>query len=91
MQNMLLILACTALVTAVLNALSLLAAAESLRALGRIAGGLSWLAAGTLLLNLPPVAAALGSVACVGGWVLLLCGILAVGSGVRKYGRRNLS
>jgi hypothetical protein len=76
----------TAVVLAVLNALSLLAKAESIRGLGRVIGGFSWIAFGIFALLLP---AAQASGFAAASYVLVGCGLLGVGSGARKFARRN--
>lgn len=73
---------------AVLNALSLLAQAESIRGIGRIVGGFSWICFGAFALLLPAGQAASFAAA---SYVLIGCGLLAVGSGARKFARRNQS
>lgn len=75
-----------AVALAVLNALSLLAKAESIRGLGRIIGGFSWLSFGAFALFLP-AAQALAFAAA--SYLLIGCGVLAVASGARKFARRN--
>jgi hypothetical protein len=76
-----------AVVLAVLNALSLLAKTESIRGLGRVIGGFSWICFGAFALLLP-AAQATGFAAA--SYVLIACGLLGVGSGARKFARRNL-
>ncbi|MFA7340523.1 MAG: hypothetical protein WC028_27315 [Candidatus Obscuribacterales bacterium] len=75
-----------AVVLAVLNALSLLAKPESIRGLGRVIGGFSWICFGAFALLLP---AAQASGFAAASYVLIGCGLLAVGSGARKFARRN--
>lgn len=93
MANVLLVLGYVALVFAVLNALSLLAKAESLRGLGRIAGGFSWLSLSAVMLSIAygdiDGPATFTTLLCISGYVFLVCGLIATGSGIRKYRRRN--
>jgi hypothetical protein len=85
-MNTLTLLFFIAVALAVLNALSLLAKAESIRGLGRVVGGLSWIAFGVFALLLP--AAQAGGFAAA-SYVLIACGVLGLGSGARKFARRN--
>jgi len=78
-----------AVLLAVLNALSLLAKPESLRGLGRVAGGLSWIAFGSALLLMMRAHTLLVDFNLT-SWVLIGCGLLACASGARKFARRNL-
>ncbi len=78
-----------AVALAVLNAFSLLAKPESLRGLGRVAGGLSWILFGSALL-LMTSAQTLSADYSLSSWVMIGCGVLACASGARKYARRNL-
>lgn len=69
-----------------LSALSLLARAEALRGSGRVAGGVSTVLLGTfLLLAFKQHSAAYQVLSAV----IILTGLMTVGSGVRKYLRRN--
>jgi hypothetical protein len=70
------------------NALTLFAKNEAIRGAGRIIGGLAWLSFGAFLL-VAPVAA--GSIALYTplSWLVVLVGVITLGSGVRKYARRN--
>lgn len=85
-MNTLTLLFFIAVALAVLNALSLLAKAESIRGLGRVVGGLSWIVFGVFALFLP--AAQAGGFAAA-SYVLIACGVLGLGSGARKFARRN--
>ncbi|CAN5321406.1 hypothetical protein BH11CYA1_BH11CYA1_15200 [soil metagenome] len=87
-----------AVALAALNALSLLAKAESIRGLGRVIGGFSWICFGTFALLLSNCQAAIpaatsaaidGLAFAVASYVLIACGVLGVGSGARKFARRN--
>jgi hypothetical protein len=71
---------------AALNALSLLAKAESIRGLGRVIGGFSWICFGAFVLFLPAAQAWPFVAAC---YLLIACGVLGVASGARKFARRN--
>jgi hypothetical protein len=75
-----------AVVLGLLSALSLLAKAEALRGSGRIAGGLSTLLLGLFLLLVLNQHSAVYQLLSAG---VVLCGLVTVGSGVRKYMRRN--
>jgi hypothetical protein len=71
-------------VLAVLSTLSLLAKNEGVRGGGRVIGGGAWLAIG--------VAAWLGHqdpLAVIGGIALVICGLVTLASGARKFMRRN--
>lgn len=85
-MNTLTLLFFIAVALAVLNALSLLAKAESVRGLGRVVGGLSWIAFGVFALLLP---AAQTTGFAAASYVLIACGVLGLGSGARKFARRN--
>ena len=78
-----------AVVLALLNALSLLTKPESLRGLGRVAGGLSWILFGSALLLMIRAQTLLVDFSFT-SWVLIGCGVLACASGALKYARRNL-
>ncbi|HEY9787399.1 MAG TPA: hypothetical protein V6D17_18565 [Candidatus Obscuribacterales bacterium] len=71
-----------AAVLALLQALSLFAKTEGFRGSGRLFGGVSTILIGIVLLQVTTFVLA--------SWVLVLCGIVAVGSGARKFARRKL-
>ncbi len=75
-------------VLAFANALTLFAKNEAIRGAGRIIGGLAWLSFGAFLL-VAPVAA--GSIALYTplSWLIVLVGVITLGSGLRKFARRN--
>ncbi len=75
-------------ILAVANALTLFAKNEGIRGAGRIIGGLAWLSFGAFLLTAPVAA---GSIALYTplSWLIVLVGVITIGSGVRKYARRN--
>ncbi len=77
-----------AVVLAVLSAACLFAKTEGFRASGRVCGGLSWILFGTFLLHLPHDAAAM---LVVSSWCLIITGVITVGSGARKFARRNIA
>lgn len=69
---------------AVLSTLSLFAKNEGIRGGGRVIGGGAWLAIG--------VAAWLGQqsdLTVIAGVALVICGLVTLGSGARKFLRRN--
>ena len=71
-------------VLAVLSTLSLFAKNEGIRGGGRVIGGGAWLAIGA--------AAWLGQqneFTIIAGIALVICGLVTLGSGARKFARRN--
>ncbi len=77
-----------AVLLAVVNAATLFAKNEAIRGAGRVVLGLAWLAFGAFLLVSPggnesiPLYTPLS-------YLVVLAGVVTLGSGVRKYARRN--
>lgn len=71
-------------ITAVLAAITLFAKNEFWRGLGRVVTGVAWLLVGVL------VAKVAGGFLTVPALAILATGLVTVGSGARKFARRNL-
>lgn len=70
-------------VTAVLAAATLFAKSEFWRGLGRVICGVAWLLVGVLVAHVS------GGFTTVPALAVLVSGLVTVGSGVRKFARRN--
>ncbi len=77
-----------AVLLAFANALTLFAKNEGIRGAGRIIGGLAWLFFGAFLIASPAGNESLPLYTPL-SWLVVLTGVITLGSGVRKYARRN--
>lgn len=77
-----------AAVLAIASALTLLAQNEGIRGAGRVIGGFAWLFLGAFLLINPVGGDAIALYTPL-SWLVVLTGVITLGSGVRKYLRRN--
>lgn len=79
-----------AVLLAFANALTLFAKNEGIRGAGRIIGGLAWLAFGAFLLASPGGNESLPLYTPL-SWLVVASGVITLGSGVRKFARRNVA
>jgi len=77
-----------AAVLAIASALTLLAKNEGIRGAGRIIGGFAWLFFGAFLL-ITQAGADVVSFHTPLSWLVVSTGVITLGSGVRKYARRD--
>ncbi|HEY9777420.1 MAG TPA: hypothetical protein V6C81_26900 [Planktothrix sp.] len=73
-----------------LHGVSLIAKNETIRGLGRIILGFSLFSYGVAGVEIAP-AFSIPGLAAFSSWVLLVVGLVTVGSGVHKYRRRNVA
>ena len=74
---------------ALASALTLFAKNEGIRGSGRVIGGFAWICFGIFLLNAPINTESLPGYLAFSSLVVLT-GVITLGSGVRKYLRRNV-
>lgn len=77
-----------AVLLAVTNAATLFAKNEGIRGAGRVIGGLAWLLFGSFLLASPGGNESLPAYTPL-SWLVVVTGVITLGSGVRKFLRRH--
>lgn len=90
MSNLLVFVLAFAALTMLVNTASLFSAKEGFRGMGRIFGGVSTFSLGVFV-HAVGINAHAGSLVQVCAVVIALSGLVAFGSGIRKYRRRNIT
>lgn len=80
-----------AILLAVISSLSLLSANEGIRGMGRVSGGLSTVFLGGVLLANTVLTGLLPAQYVFPESILILTGLITVGSGLRKFIRRGIA